>query len=138
MSDEKEATLRDVVNGLESARASIAEVAKWLRFQSVPRLREILLRELDVPNKKTAYELTDGEHSRRDIAKEIGIADETVRNWWERWQELAIVRESENWRGRPQRIVSLGELGIEVPRPRPKQPPLQETAVPGPLPDPHL
>jgi hypothetical protein len=132
--EEKEATLNDVVAELRSLEGSIAEMAKWVRFQSAARLREALLKELDTPQKKVAFELTDGEHSRRDIAKEIGIDDDrTVRTWWDRWFQLAVVAESENWKGRPQKIVSLSEIGIEVPSLKPKpapQPPEPPIAPP--------
>jgi len=129
VSTEKEATLAEVVSALEQVSKNLKEVAKWVRFQNVPRLREVLIRELDTPQKKVAFDLTDGEHSRRDIAKEITIDDATVQGWWDKWFQLAIVGESETYRGRPQKIVSLGELGIDVPKlklkatPQPPQPP---------------
>lgn len=124
--DEKQATLNDVVLELKSLGEGVGEVAKWVRFQNASRLRDVLLKELDAPQKKVAFELTDGEHSRRDIAKEIGIDDDTVRTWWDRWFQLAVVEESERRKGRPQKVVSLGEIGIEVPKLKPKpaqQPP---------------
>jgi len=129
VSTEKEATLAEVVSALEQVSKNLKEVAKWVRFQNVPRLREVLIRELDTPQKKVAFDLTDGEHSRRDIAKEITIDDATVQGWWDKWLQLAIVGESETYRGRPQKIVSPGELGIDVPKlklkatPQPPQPP---------------
>jgi hypothetical protein len=120
MQDEKEVTLADVVSALRDAQNSLSEVGRWVRFQNAPRLRDVLLKELDTPSKKVAFELTDGEHSRRDIAKELGIDDDTVRTWWDKWFQLAVVKESEKRKGRPQKIVSLGEIGIEVPRLKPK------------------
>ncbi len=131
--EERQATLNDVVLKLKSLGEGIDEVAKWVRFQNAPRLRDLLLKELDTPQKKVAFELTDGEHSRRDIANEIEIDDSTVRDWWDRWYQLAVVEESEKWKGRPQKIVSLGKLGIEVPKLKPKptpQPPQPPAAPP--------
>src|SRR6267143_4758618 len=120
MQDEKEVTLADVVSALRDAQNSLNEVGKWVRFQNAPRIRDVLLKELDTPQKKVAFELSDGEHSRRDIAKELGLDDDTVRTWWDKWFQLAVVKESEKRKGRPQKIVSLGEIGIEVPRLKPK------------------
>jgi len=108
--------LADVVSELRDVQSSLKDVGKWVRFQNAPRLRDVLLKELDTPQKKVGFELTDGEHSRRDIAKEIGIDDDTVRTWWDRWFQLAVVEESEKRKGRPQKIVSLGQIGIEVPK----------------------
>ena len=134
MPDENEATLADVVSGLKAVQDTLKEVGKWVRFQNVPRLRDLLVKELDSPQKKMAFELTDGEHSRRDIAKELEISDDTVRSWWDKWFQLAIVGESETRKGRPEKIVSLGEIGIEVPKLKVKQPeqPTAPTPVPAP------
>ena len=132
MADEKETTLADVVSALRGVQSGLKEVGKWVRFQNVPRLRDIVVKELDTAQKKMAFELTDGQHSRRDIGKELGISDEAVRSWWDKWFQLAIVSESETRKGRPEKIVSLGELGIEVPKPKPKsaQPPAEEPVTP--------
>ena len=129
--DEKEATLNDVIGELKSLEDGVAEVAKWVRFQNAPRLRDVLLKELDTPQKKVAFELTDGAHSRRDIAKEVGIDDDrTIRTWWDRWFQLAVVEESQKRKGRPQKIVPLGEIGIEVPNLKPKPAPQPPAAPP--------
>ncbi len=135
VSTENEAALAEVVSALEQVSKDLKAVAKWVRFQNVPRLREVLIRELDTPQKKVAFELTDGQHSRRDIAKEITIDDATVQGWWDKWFQLAIVGESETYKGRPQKIVSLGELGIDVPKLKPKaasQPPQPPASPPDP------
>src|SRR2546422_3844829 len=114
--EERPATLNDVAVELKGLKGSVAEVGKWVRFQNAPRIRDVLLKELDTPQKKVAFELSDGEHSRRDIAKELGLDDDTVRTWWDKWFQLAVVKESEKRKGRPQKIVSLGQIGIEVPK----------------------
>lgn len=92
------------------------EILKWSRFENFPKLRKILLDSLKTDQEKLVYELTDGEKSRYDIAKEIGISDSTVRSWWERWYNLGILEPSGKRKGRPQKIVALEDMGIEVPR----------------------
>ena len=137
MPDKQEATLADVVKALEDLQDSLRQVARWVRFQNVPRLRETLVKELNTPQKKVAFELTDGDHSRRGIADEIGADEGTVRSWWDKWFQLAVVAESEARKGRPQKIVSLSELGLEVQKLKPRQeeqPPKPATA---PDPDPN-
>lgn len=115
-----ETSLKDVADRLD-------ELIAWKRFENLPKLRTTLLSELDSDVKKLAYEMTDGDGSRRDIASALGISDDNVQNWWEKWYELAIVRPS-NVKGRPQHIVSLEDVGIKVPR----MPPAKKEATPKP------
>lgn len=130
MPAEKETTLKDVMESVERLNRTMKEVAKWTKFQSVSRLRETLVRELNTPQKKMTYELTDGNHSRREIAEELQITDDSVRSWWDKWHELALVEESETRKGRPQRVISLDEVGIEVPKPKPKTSPAASVLQP--------
>ncbi len=118
MTTEKETTLKDVVESVEKLNRTMKEVARWTKFRSVSGLRETLVRELNTPQKKLAYELTDGDHSRRDIAQILQITDDSIRSWWDKWYQLALVEESETRKGRPQRVISLNEVGIEVPKPK--------------------
>jgi hypothetical protein len=108
----KETTLKDVADRLD-------ELIAWQRFESLPRLRTILSKELDSETKKLAYEMTNGEKSRRDIATALGVSDDNVQNWWGKWYELAIVKPSKEFKGRPQHIVSLEEVGIKIPKKAP-------------------
>jgi len=105
----KETTLKDVSERLD-------ELIAWQRFESLPKLRTVLVKELDSDAKKVDYEMTDGEKSRRDIALALGISDDNIQRWWEKWYELAVVRPSEKFKGRPQHIVSLEDVGIKFPK----------------------
>jgi transposase-like protein len=109
MSEDTERILARMVNCLD-------EVVFWLRFQGKPKLREVLLTELNTDAKCIAYEMTDGEHSRRDVARAANVSDDNVQRWWKNWYRRGIVIESEHFRGRPKRIISLEELDIQVPR----------------------
>ncbi len=61
------------------------------------------------------YEMSDGEHSTRDIAKLAGVSPQTVSNYWEKWGKLRIVEKSGTREGRSRRICSLEEVGLEIP-----------------------
>ena len=104
-----EITLKDVTERLD-------ELIAWQRFESLPKLRAVLLKELDSDTKKLAYEMTDGEKSRRDIASALGVSDDNIQTWWQRWYELAVVRPSKKFKGRPQHVVSLENAGIKLPK----------------------
>ena len=107
--DSDETTFKDVRDRLD-------ELIAWQRFESLPKLRAVLLKELDSETKKLAYEMTDGEKSRRDIASALSVSDDNIQGWWQRWYELAIVRPSKLFKGRPQHLVSLEDVGIKVPK----------------------
>ena len=103
---------------LQRISSSLEEVTFWLRFQGLARLRETLTSELDTDAKRVAFELTDGEHSRREIAISTGVSDDNVQHWWERWYQLGLVTTSDRFKGRPKRIISLEDVGIRVPKPK--------------------
>jgi transposase len=94
----------------------LCELLRWSRFENFPKLRKILLDNLKTDQEKLVYELTNGENSRPDVAKQTGIPDSTVRNWWEKWYNLGILEPSGKRKGRPQKIVPLDDMGIEVPK----------------------
>jgi predicted ArsR family transcriptional regulator len=107
----------------------LREILRWSRFENFPKLRKLLLDTLETDIEKLVYEFTDGERSRYDIAKELGIPDSTVRSWWEGWYNLGILEPSGKRKGRPQKIMALEDMGIEVPKIPPKKPEVQEEKV---------
>lgn len=121
MSEEKELTT--------DATALLREILRWSRFENFPKLRRILLDTLKTDQEKSVYELTDGERSRYDIAKETGIPDSTVRSWWDRWYNLGILEPSGKRKGRPQKIVALEDMGIEVAKVQAKKAEVKEEVV---------
>lgn len=94
----------------------LREILRWNRFENFPKLRKLLLDTLETDIEKLVYEFTDGERSRYDIAKELGIPDSTVRSWWGGWYNLGILEPSGKRKGRPQKIIALEDMGIEVPK----------------------
>lgn len=104
----------------------LREILRWSRFENFPKLRKILLDTLKTDQEKLVYEFTDGEKSRYDIAKETGIPESTVRSWWDRWYNLGILEPSGKRKGRPQKIVPLEDMGIEVPKIPSQKPEVKE------------
>jgi hypothetical protein len=79
-------------------------------------LKETLERELDTDQKKLGYESTDGINALSAISEISGTPVPTLGRWWPKWFRLGIVTESETWKGRMRKIVSLEDVGIEVPK----------------------
>jgi len=115
----KEVDLRDILKELRSLKDTMHCILKWIKYSNFQVLRKTIENFSD--KEKMAYELTDGERSRRDIAKELGISDSTIQAWWDKWFRLGIVEPSETRKGRPRRMFSLDELGIQVTVPKKKR-----------------
>lgn len=105
---------------------TLREILMWIRFENFPKLRKILLDALTTDKEKRAYELTDGEKSRRDIARKIGVSNSTIQSWWDKWYNLGILEPSGKRKGRPRKIVALEDMGIEAPKSSAKKPKLKE------------
>ncbi|MGC1120511.1 MAG: helix-turn-helix domain-containing protein [Candidatus Methanofastidiosia archaeon] len=79
-------------------------------------MKEIVPILLDTDKKRMVYEMTDGQNSRREIAENLKISSATLTKWWKLWYSYGIlIVEKKKYK----RIVSLRELGIEVPSNRP-------------------
>lgn len=104
----------------------LREILRWSRFENFPKLRKSLLDNLKTDQEKLVYEFTNGENSRSDVASQAGVPDSTVRNWWEKWYDLGILEPSGKRKGRPQKIMALEDMGIEVPKIPPKKPEVEE------------
>jgi hypothetical protein len=118
---------------LASIDWTMRELLRWTRFANMGKLKEILENELDSEEKKLAYESTDGKNGQKEVAELSGAPLGTVKGWWPRWFQKGIVTESEIRTGRMMRLVSLEDVGIEVPKKKPAkgaatQPPPEEPA----------
>src|SRR5206468_10851324 len=81
-----------------------------------PKLKETLEKELDTDSKKVAYESSDGTNALSAISEISGTPVPTLGKWWPKWFRLGLVTESETRKGRMMKIVSLEDVGIEVPK----------------------
>lgn len=116
MSDKNEETLEELARKLNLVNLTLKEILKWSRFQNLPRLREVLEKELDDQSKKLAYDNTDGQKSMRQVSSEANVPVPTIQGWWNRWYNLGILEPSEAYRGRLKKICSLKDVGIEMPK----------------------
>jgi transposase len=94
----------------------LRELVSWTRFQALPAVRATLEAELGEDRKKLAFESTDGQRTLREVAKSVGVPTSTIQGWWDRWFRLGIVRESGVRAGRMERLCSLRDVGLEVPK----------------------
>lgn len=107
-----------MVNLDEDILKELKEQNRWLRFLAFSSLRDVLTSSLETKEHKLIYELSDGNKSTNDIAKElrnqgVKISHMTVYNYWKKWYSLGVVEPSDKYSGRFQKIVSLDDLNIK-------------------------
>lgn len=107
--------LIEIRDTIKSVNIVLQEILRWTRFANISKLRETLLTELDSDEKKLAYDNSDGEKSLKEIAKISSAPTQTIHNWWQKWLHLGLVVESEKYKGRMKKIISLEDVGIKVP-----------------------
>jgi len=116
MATKKETTLKEVWNKLDENQKILKDIARWIRFQNIGKLKEVLLAELDTDEKKVAFENTDGEMGIKEVAELAKAPQDTVYGWWKKWSNLGILEPSETRKGRLRKICSLEDVGIKVPK----------------------
>jgi len=114
--DSKVDTKDTTIQRLESIDKTLRELLTWTRFANIPRLTEILERELDNDQKKLAYENSDGTNGQKEVSALSGAPISTIGKWWPNWFNLGLVTESETRKGRMKKVVSLEDVGIAIPK----------------------
>jgi len=93
----------------------LSELLRWTKFQGMIKLKEVILLNVKTENEKKIFELSDG-RAMTEIAGMVDVSHVTVYNYWQRWSKTGIVAPSKKYKGRYERMVSLLDIGIEVPK----------------------
>lgn len=99
----------------EEAVEQLREQTRWLRFLGMQQLRPALETTLKSDTHRLVYELTDGVRTVRQIAKLAGVGAATVSRLWGQWSGLGLVVPSTKATGRWRHLISLSDLGLDVP-----------------------
>ena len=94
---------------------TLQEISKWTKLQGLEKFSQIAPSVLKSDGEKVVFELSNGIRSAREIAEETRIAKSTITAYWRKWIKSGIVEESKKYPGRMKHLVSLDEIGIEVP-----------------------
>src|SRR5271157_6387137 len=116
MANKKEITLRDILEKLDENQKVLGDIRRWVRFQNIGKLKDVLIAELDTDGKKLAFDYTDGVKGLEEVAKASDTPRDTVYGWWKKWANLGILEPSETRKGRLKRLCSLDDVGIKVPK----------------------
>jgi hypothetical protein len=91
------------------------ELVVWTKLVHRTHVAEWFTRILDSEEKRFVYQYSDGERSVRELGDLAGVSKALISAWWRDWDQLGIMEQSRRVPGRRRRMVSLDELGIEVP-----------------------
>ncbi|MGD8456019.1 MAG: hypothetical protein PVF83_06525 [Anaerolineales bacterium] len=98
MSDKDEIIIKKL-NSLEGLLLLIVLQNKGVKFNEI----------FKSDSQKKAFNLSDGELSSREIAKEVDTSHTTITNWWNEWEEkYGIVEKNDS--GKYQQTITLENL----------------------------
>lgn len=94
----------------------LQDILRWIKFQNLPALKNILTETLVTNEDKLVYEYTDGETSSRKIESLTGVGYKVVQTRWNKWSKMGIVEKIEGGQTKFRKLISLEEIGIDVPQ----------------------
>jgi len=94
------------------------EISKWIKLQGLENFSRIAPSVLKSDEEKIVFELSNGIRSGNEISTQSGIPKSTITAYWRKWAKSGIVEESKKFTGRMKHLVSLEEIGIDVPTKR--------------------
>lgn len=97
------------------ALEQLREQTRWLRFLGMQQLRPALETTLKSDTHRLVYEMSDGVRTVRQIASLAGVGAATVSRLWGQWSGLGLIVPSTKATGRWRHLISLSDLGLEVP-----------------------
>jgi len=92
--------------------ALLEQLVIWTRFAARDNLIAVLRDVLTDPRHMTAYELSDGTRTQKEVGDASGLSQPTVSALWQKWRRIGILQEQS---GRLRHLASLADLGIEPP-----------------------
>ena len=118
----------------------LREILKWMKFAGMNQVQSVLETTLNTPEKKLAYQMSDGTKGTVEVGKVSKVGSPTkVGTLWKEWKRKGL-GDSLSVQGgdRFKRTFDLEDFGIEVPQivtsPATAQPQPAPTPVPNPVP----
>jgi len=95
----------------------LREILKWIRFTGMKGVKEQLEAALETDQKKSAYQLSDGNRTRADISEVSGASTGAISGYWKEWAILGLGEKIAVQGGgdRFKRAFDLEDFGIEIP-----------------------
>jgi hypothetical protein len=96
----------------------LREILKWMKFAGMNQVQSVLETTLNTPEKKLAYQMSDGTKGTIEIGKTSKVGSPTkVSTLWKEWKRKGL-GDSLSVQGgdRFKRTFDLEDFGIEVPQ----------------------
>jgi hypothetical protein len=95
----------------------LREILKWQRFAGFREVKSVLESILNTPEKKLAYQLSDGTRGTREVIQQSGLKSD-ISKMWKEWRKQGLGETVSVQRGeRFKRSFNLEDFGIEFPEP---------------------
>lgn len=105
----------------------LREILKWIRFAGMKGVKEEFEVALETDQKKSVYQLSDGNKTGADINKITGASTGAISGYWKKWVRLGLGEKIAVQGGdRFRKAFDLEDFGIEVPEIRLKSTPEQD------------
>lgn len=117
MSNEKlPATLDDVVSSIGKLQNSIDDAVTWLKISGVEKVKNLLEKELEKPEKILTYHYSIEDKSVRDIKELSGAGLGTISGYQTAWFNLGLMKKVPI-RGKDRYVknFNLEDFGINIP-----------------------
>lgn len=96
----------------------LEELVYWTKETIFPQIRQLLLKNLESPEEKIAYSLSDGEKTTRQVASKVKAGKDTIAKWWNNWIAVGIAEPISTKGGghRAKQKFLLKDFGIDIPK----------------------
>ena len=69
----------------------LEEILKWQKIQGLVAFKSLIPILLNSEEKRTVYEMSDGNLTVTQISKKAKVATGTISNWWKKWLTEGIL-----------------------------------------------
>ena len=114
----------------------LREILKWMKFAGMNQVQSVLETTLNTPEKKLAYQMSDGTKGTIEVGKVSKVGSTTkVSTLWKEWKRKGLGDSLRVQGGdRFKRTFDLEDFGIEVPQIVTSPVTVQAQPVPDPVP----
>ncbi len=120
------------MSGQNEQTEILREILKWTKFAGMNQVQSVLESTLDTPEKRLAYQLSDGKNGIRQIVELSRVGSfGKVQSLWKEWKKKGIGDTASVMGGgeRFKRSFDLEDFGIEFPNPTTRNQSAQETTA---------
>lgn len=110
------ASLDDIVSAIEKLQNSLDEVSMWQKISGVEKVKEVLERALDKPEKILVYHLSTDDKTTREINNITGVSRVSISSYQKSWFNLGLMKKvPTSSKERYVKNFNLEDFGIKIP-----------------------